>query len=434
MNFFGDFLGGMGGGFEHEEAAPKNVDNKQLYECLGVSQNATADEIKKAYKKLALKHHPDRGGDPNKFKEINAAKEILTDDEKRKIYDKYGLEGLRDGAGGAGGMDDILNMFFGGGSGRGGRSRQKAQLKPTKVEVKVTLEDIYLGTTKKISYNRKILCTTCNGKGGKKEATCAKCQGKGKVAKMIQMGPGMYTQTVAACQQCSGTGQDIKPEDACKTCKTKKILDEKKVIDYGVEIGMPNGHTQKLISQGDQYPGYETGDLLIVGTEVKHELYERDGINLKIKKEISLIEALSGFKFNIKKLDNNMMTIVCNEGDITPDNCFKVVRGQGLPKHNDNMTVGDLIINFKVVYPKKSELNTEKINKLKEILPPPILPKVSDCKVVKILEDFKQNANHNNTKKQQHSKANHNHNYHDDDEYEDEHDDTHGQRVQCNNQ
>jgi len=164
---FGDFEG-MGGMPGMGRGPPKNVNTTEYYERLGVDKKATFDEIKKAFRKLALKHHPDRGGDKDKFQELQNAYEVLTDKEKRDIYDKYGEEGLKEGGGRGGGMDDLLSQMFGG---RGGRQQQGPKKgKPVTHPLKVTLEEIFTGKTTKIAVNRERICGKCDGKGGKEGA------------------------------------------------------------------------------------------------------------------------------------------------------------------------------------------------------------------------------------------------------------------------
>lgn len=198
------FFGGgggfpFGGGFEEMggrgRGPPKEVNNSKFYELMGVDKNASMDEIKKAFRKLALKNHPDRGGDKETFQELQNAYEILSDKEKRDVYDKYGEEGLKEGGGGGhGGMDDILGQMFG----MGGRGRQEAgpkKMKPVQHPLKVTLEEIYSGKQTKIAVNRERICAKCEGKGGKEGAVqkCGTCKGRGMVTRMQMLGPGMYT-------------------------------------------------------------------------------------------------------------------------------------------------------------------------------------------------------------------------------------------------
>ena len=178
--FFGG--GGRGGGFPFGDfedmphgfpgaggrgGPPKEIDNTKYYTCLGVEKNAEMKDIKKAFHKLARTHHPDRGGDTEKFQEIQTAYEVLSDKEKRELYDRHGEDGLKEGGGG-GGMDDILSQMFGGG-GRGGRGGppQKKKGKPVMHPLKCTLEEIYSGKTTKIAVNRDRIWEGCEGKGGK---------------------------------------------------------------------------------------------------------------------------------------------------------------------------------------------------------------------------------------------------------------------------
>lgn len=183
------------------------ADTQQLYDVLGVSKEATEQEIKKAFRKLTLEHHPDKGGDETKFKEINAAYEVLSKKEKRELYDKYGLEGVKSG-GGMSGFEDIFDIFGMGGGRRGG-AQQKARRKvrPTEKEVQVSLEDIYTGKMIKLDHHKTILCEECHGKGGEDVQPCKDCHGRGSVMKMQQLGPNMYTQSQVACPKCKGQGE-----------------------------------------------------------------------------------------------------------------------------------------------------------------------------------------------------------------------------------
>lgn len=159
----------------------KDVDNNKFYELLGVPKNASTDEIKKAFKKKALKAHPDKGGDLEHFKELNLAHEVLSNPEKREIYDQYGEEGLREGGGGGpGGFGDIFDLFGMGGRG-GGKPSGPKKGKPVLHPVKATLEDLYNGKTSKVVVNRERICSKCEGRGGKAGAvvTCSGCKGKG---------------------------------------------------------------------------------------------------------------------------------------------------------------------------------------------------------------------------------------------------------------
>ena len=198
------FFGGGGGGFpfgDFEEMGgrgrpQKEVDNSRLYDIMGVPKTATSDEIKKAFRKKAIKEHPDKGGDVEKFKDLTVAYETLMDENKRKAYDRYGEDALRDGGASQhhGGMEDLLGGLFGMG-GRGQQQRGPKKGKSVMNPIKATLEELYVGKTQKIAINRERICAKCEGKGGKDGAvkSCAGCNGKGMRTTMTMVGPGMYS-------------------------------------------------------------------------------------------------------------------------------------------------------------------------------------------------------------------------------------------------
>lgn len=282
---FGDMGGGMGG----PRGPPKEVDNNKFYDLLGVGKKASTDEIRRAFKKSALKNHPDRGGDKEKFQEIQEAHEILTDEKKRSIYDKYGEEGLKEGGGGGGGMDDILNMFMGGGRGPQ-RDAGPKKMKPFKHPLKVTLEEIYSGKKTKIAVNRERICKACDGKGGKEGAVkrCTPCQGRGMVTRMQQLGPGYYTQSTGPCDECNGKGEQINEKDKCQKCNGKRVQKEKKIIDAEIDKGAPNGQQYTFYGEADEFPGAEAGDVIIIVQEQQHKVFKRKGADILMEKEITL--------------------------------------------------------------------------------------------------------------------------------------------------
>ncbi|ERN00161.1 hypothetical protein AMTR_s00111p00054240 [Amborella trichopoda] len=215
--------------------APRRGDNSRYYDILGVSKNASQDELKKAYKKAAIKNHPDKGGDPEKFKELAQAYDVLSDPEKREVYDQYGEDALKEGMGGAGPSHnpfDIFESFFGGGGFGGGSSRGRRQKQGDDVvhSLKVSLEDLYNGTSKKLSLSRNVLCPKCKGKGSKSGASgrCSGCQGSGMKVSIRQLGPGMIQQMQHVCPDCRGSGEVISEKDKCTQCKGNKVTQEKK--------------------------------------------------------------------------------------------------------------------------------------------------------------------------------------------------------------
>lgn len=266
-----------GGGGRMPRGGGGDVDTTKLYETLEVEKSAEQKDIKKAYRKMSRIHHPDKGGDEHKFKEINAAYEILSDPEKREAYDKYGLEGVSDdGPGGPGGMgDDLFSMFFGGAGGRRGGARGPRKGPSINHPLRVSLADLYNGKTVKLAVNRNVLA------GDAKE--CPKCRGQGFVMEIRQIGPGMISQVQRPCDSCGGQGY---------IAETKS---ERKVLEVHVEKGMK--HNEKVVfrNMADEKPNMEAGDVNFIIQEKDHDLFKRKNADLLLTKEISLNQALCGF-------------------------------------------------------------------------------------------------------------------------------------------
>ena len=329
MSFFnmgGGFPGFGGGGFggfggDDEESygssrsSKKEVDNKKFYDILEVSQKATQDEIRKAYRKLAVKHHPDKGGDQEKFKELSLAYETLSDPNKRDMYDKYGEEGLREGGGGE---TDILDLLMGGGRRAGGGAQQKKKSKSKLQQLKVTLEDVYNGKKKYLEVNRYRTCTTCNGSGSKVKDANTKCQGcKGKGMKTVQrqIPMGIIQQTIQ-CPDCKGEGSVIKEKDKCKDCKGEKATQKKKLLEVEIEKGANDGKRYTFKGESDELPDVEPGDIIIEVMLEKHAKFIRKGADLVYNVDITLLEALTGFKIVVEHLDGRKVLISSKDGDI----------------------------------------------------------------------------------------------------------------------
>lgn len=213
----------------------------KYYDILGVSPTASEAELKKSYRKLALKYHPDKNPEAgDKFKEISMAYEVLSDAKKRAIYDEGGEQAIKEGQGrgGPGGgfrsPMDVFNMFFGGGGGGGGfgpGGGSSRKSKPIMHKLGASLEELYKGRTRKLAINREISCAKCDGKGGSQVETCSSCSGRGMKVMTKQIGPGMIQQMQAPCGDCEGQGEKISPAHKCKTCKGKKTQKDKKIIE-----------------------------------------------------------------------------------------------------------------------------------------------------------------------------------------------------------
>lgn len=209
-------------------------------------------------------------------------------------------------------MGDIFEMFGGGGGGRGQpKARGPQKGKPVQYPLKVTLEEIYNGKQTKIAVNRERICTGCNGLGGKEGAVqkCGSCKGRGMVTKMVQLGPGMYSQSSGPCDDCRGKGEVIDEKHKCKTCNGKKVCKEKKIIEAEVDKGSPDGYNYVFHGEADEYPGTEPGDVVIIIKEMPHKQFKRKGADLLIEKEISLLEALTGVDFVLTHLDGSKLRI-----------------------------------------------------------------------------------------------------------------------------
>lgn len=344
---------------------------KDYYEILGVSRDASPEEIKKAYRKMALKYHPDKNpGDETaeaRFKEAAEAYEVLGNPEKRSRYDQYGHAGPGSdfGGGGFGGgmsMEDIFSQFgdifggaFGGGfSGfgetgrRGGRRAHKGS--NLRIKVKVTLEDVLHGAEKKLKVNKYVSCKACEGTGAKNGSafnTCSTCNGAGRVTRVTNTFLGQM-QTASACPSCGGEGQTI--EHKCPSCYGNGIVKSEEVISVKIPAGVEEGMQLALSGKGNAAPrGGIPGDLIILVEEIPHSDLIRDGQNLLYDHHISFPQAVLGTTIEVPTLEGKARI------KIEPGTqAGKVLRlkGKGLPSVN-GYGRGDLLININVWTPQK---------------------------------------------------------------------------------
>jgi len=276
----------------------KNIDNESLYKILGISKKASSTEIKKAYRKLAMINHPDKGGEADKFKEITDAYEILSNDEKRNIYDERGKEGLKPG----GGIDpsDIFNNMFnmGGMGGMGGMKKQQGKKKGKTLihNINITLKDIYNGKKKKLKIKRKII-------DKEKVKTCNTCNGSGIIKRSVRMGP-MIQQIQSPCSVCNQLGYIYNSSESCET------------VELFIPKGSKNKHKVVLYEKGDDVPNGDAGDIHVIINVKEDETFKRHGSDLYIKKNINLTEALSGVNFDLEHLDGRKLIIKTKNKDI----------------------------------------------------------------------------------------------------------------------
>jgi DnaJ family protein A protein 2 len=366
------------------------VKETKYYDALGVSPTATEQELKRAYKVNALKYHPDKNAhDPaaeDKFKEISHAYEILSDTQKRAIYDQYGEAGLEGGAaGGGGGMaaEDLFAQFFGGGGFGGGggggfggmfsgmQNRGPQKARTIQHTHKVSLEDIYRGKVSKLALQRSIICPKCEGVGGKAGSVfkCQGCDGHGVKNMMRQMGP-MIQRFQTVCPDCNGEGENMKEKDRCKQCQGKKTVVERKVLQLHIDRGVRNGTRVDFKGDGDQAPGLQPGDVVFEIEQKPHARFTREGDDLIYKCEIDLVTALSGGTLYIEHLDDRWLAVDIIPGEAIAPGSVRMVRGQGMPspRHHD---FGNLYIQFEVRFPEKGWTQDDAaFESLRAILPP----------------------------------------------------------------
>lgn len=347
------------------------MSKKDFYEILGVSKSASDDEIKKAYRKLAIKYHPDKNPDDKaaeeKFKEAAEAYEILSNTEKRQRYNQYGHAGVGGASDNGGGhygggmnMDDIFSQFgdiFGGGGFGGGRQsnggRRVTRGSNLRIKVKLNLEEIAKGVEKKLKVNKFVSCTTCKGSGAKNGQfdTCKLCNGSGVQVRTQQTFLGaMQTQTT--CSGCSGEGKTVK--DKCNTCHGDGIVRAEEVISINIPAGVAEGMQLSVNGKGNAAPrGGINGDLLVLIEEEEHLELKRDGSNLFYDSYVNFADAALGTSIEIPTVDSKVK-IKIEPG--TQSGKVLRLKGKGLPDVNSYGT-GDLLVNINVWTPQN--LTTE---------------------------------------------------------------------------
>ena len=354
------------------------ANKRDYYEVLGVDKNASADEIKKAYRKLAVKYHPDKNpGDKEaeeKFKEAAEAYSVLSDAEKKARYDQFGHAGVEgagpDFSGGFGNLNDILNDLFGGafgggfggfggfgggfGGNRGGRQQQRVYRgRDIRVRVKLTLEEIAKGVEKEISIEKSVPCSECGGKGAKNSSdikTCPGCNGTGQVQRVVNSFLGQ-TVTYSTCQQCGGEGKII--SNPCRHCNGTGLVRKRETIKVNIPAGVEAG--MQLTVHGEGHAAKNNGingDLLVVIEEQEHPEFKREGNNLYYTKIISVIDAMLGTEVDIPCLDGNYR-IKVDAG--TQSGTVVRLRNKGLPSVNGYGGTGDMYVKIAVWIPKKLE-------------------------------------------------------------------------------
>lgn len=275
--------------------------------------------------------------------------------------------------GGGGDMDEMMRMMMGGGMGGMGGPPRRRRGKDVGHALPVSLEDLYMGKVATVEREKTILCPQCKGSGSNKpgmSAVCRGCQGQGARMVVRQVGPGMMQQAQVRCEECGGRGSNITDKDKCKGCSGERTKTKQSPLKVNIERGMEHNDQIPFMGEGDQHPDIaEPGAVVMVLQQLKHDRFERMDNDLKIKKSITLAEAVCGTTFIIRHLDDaELQVTVTPEDRITPGE-VKCVKGKGMPVHKQPGKFGDLVIEFNVTFPES--LTEEQIAKLKACLPPP---------------------------------------------------------------
>ena len=315
------------------------------------------------------------------FKEITKAYEILSDENKRKLYDEGGEEAVEGGGGGD--PHDIFSAFFGGGGG-GRRGPKKGE--DLQHPIQVDLENLYNGKSVKLSLTRDIICPSCKGSGSKNpnaNTTCSTCEGNGVKLVIRQIAPGMIQQMQMKCPDCDGSGTSVKREDRCTECSGKKVVSNKKVLEVQIDKGMKNN--QKITFQGeaDQKPGILPGDVVFVIQQKEHKVFKRKNDDLLIQQKIPLVEALCGTSFVVNHLDGRKLVVKTKPGEVIRPGDVKTIEDEGMPMHRNPFVKGKLYVEFKVVFPNKGQIDQAGAELLVKALPAGApLPSLPDAEEV----------------------------------------------------
>ena len=322
-----------------------------LYDTLGVSPLATTKDIVKAYRKLAMRLHPDKPtGDAQKFQQLQAAHEVLIDAGKRKLYDTRGQQGLD---------EPPQHQGFHGFSTR----RNPTKANAVTFTLTSSLEQLYQGCTRKLSVKRNIVCIPCKGQGGNGiQQVCSNCRGRGVQIQMRPLGPGMMQQVQTACTRCYGTGNRF--TTLCSACTGQGTVTSQTVVEIHIPRGASDGQKIVCLEKGHEALGLDNGDLVLTIREKPHAFFKRQGRNLFCTQHLSLLHALTGFSSTLTHLDGHTLHLVSSPDRVT-SNSVQVLRGEGMPGSGSG---GDLFIEFIIDFPTEMNLSSEQQTTLATLL------------------------------------------------------------------
>lgn len=340
--------------------------DKDYYKILGVEKNASKEEIKSAYKRLAKQYHPDVNKEPStaeKFKEINEAASVLGDDSKRKQYNQFGSDFERryhqNFSRDFSGFDfedmdfgDLFEMFFGGGMSSGRNRRQRGR--DMRYDIEITLNEAATGIKKEIKLEKPETCPSCKGRGGDDFETCNECNGRG-IKKVTQRTPFGIFQSTVTCKKCSGRGEIIK--NVCSECDGEGVLHKKKKLEVTIPAGVDTGAQLRLKGEGEAVKNGESGDLYVVISVASHEFFEREEDDIILEVPITIGQAILGDTIEVPTLDGKVDLKIPR--GTQPETVLRL-RGKGV-KHLNHPGSGDQLVHVKVSIPEKLSKKQEEL-------------------------------------------------------------------------
>ncbi|SCV00288.1 LAME_0G08746g1_1 [Lachancea meyersii CBS 8951] len=341
------------------------------YETLGIASDASQDDIRKAYRRLALQHHPDKVADKSlreeseiKFKEIAAAYELLSDEEKRSNYDKYGeTNGFSNGFGDDFNDGDFASFFGNFSNNRyndeynEGSPNGASHTPDAHVPLRLSMQDLYNGRTVRFQSKRNIVCHRCDATGIRKKArhapVCPQCDGSGIKQRLRRVSPGFVTREMVQCDHCKGLGKIVRPEDLCKKCHGKRVVSETKELKVYIPRGTRHNDRIVLKGEADEEPGKLPGDLVFdIDENSTTSSLERRGLDLHTKMTISLSDALCGFEKDVcVHLDERVIRLKIPTGQVLRPGNFIRLPNEGWPLNSQGSNFGDMYVQLDIQFP-----------------------------------------------------------------------------------
>ena len=318
----------------------RNTPTYKYYKLLEVSRDASREEIKKNFKKLAQVYHPDKGGDPTKFALVREAYEVLVNPKKRRFYDQHGDAGFE-------------------------QNSPHPHRPPTTSSLVLTLSlsEFYGGVTKQIPYSRTVICMNCAGKGSRSSISCNECGGTGMGENTYRVGP-MVFKNRGPCEACGGSGDRFSDADRCPDCRGRGVVRKEKTLDVCVKPGTPRGHKLRFAEAADQEPGRDAGDLVVILQEEPHSLYRRIGDDLVASIRVSLGTALCGTPETLELLDGQSLTLAPPPNFIVKPGTLGCLPGKGMPRFERPGEAGTLYLQFHISFPQTLPLRSRQIAQL----------------------------------------------------------------------